>query len=132
MLPTQVLKSRIGCRFVLTFCGVGRIFSVNRIGIWLVIAPFVLSEYIFHANAGIAQLVERNLAKVDVAGSSPVSRSIPFSLIISQLRVVQLSRQNQKKSGWLRIGCGSIGEGEVNIKALATCLFPLFRGICVA
>jgi hypothetical protein len=25
--------------------------------------------------AGIAQLVERNLAKVDVAGSSPVSRS---------------------------------------------------------
>ena len=26
--------------------------------------------------AGIAQLVERNLAKVDVAGSSPVSRSV--------------------------------------------------------
>jgi hypothetical protein len=26
-------------------------------------------------NAGIAQLVERNLAKVDVAGSNPVSRS---------------------------------------------------------
>jgi hypothetical protein len=26
-------------------------------------------------HAGIAQLVERNLAKVDVAGSSPVSRS---------------------------------------------------------
>ncbi len=25
--------------------------------------------------AGVAQLVERNLAKVDVAGSSPVSRS---------------------------------------------------------
>ena len=31
-------------------------------------------------NAGVAQLVERNLAKVDVAGSSPVSRSkIPIS-----------------------------------------------------
>jgi hypothetical protein len=27
--------------------------------------------------AGIAQLVERNLAKVEVAGSSPVSRSNP-------------------------------------------------------
>ena len=26
-------------------------------------------------NAGIAQLVERNLAKVEVAGPSPVSRS---------------------------------------------------------
>jgi hypothetical protein len=30
-------------------------------------------------NAGIAQLVERNLAKVEVASSSPVSRS-KFSL----------------------------------------------------
>jgi hypothetical protein len=28
-----------------------------------------------HAYAGIAQLVEHNLAKVGVAGSSPVSRS---------------------------------------------------------
>ena len=27
--------------------------------------------------AGIAQLVERNLAKVEVAGSNPVSRSTP-------------------------------------------------------
>ena len=32
---------------------------------------------VFFLNAGIAQLVERNLAKVDVAGSSPVSRSVP-------------------------------------------------------
>ena len=31
--------------------------------------------YISEVIAGIAQLVERNLAKVDVAGSSPVSRS---------------------------------------------------------
>ena len=34
------------------------------------------NAYIFNAHAGIAQLVERNLAKVDVAGSSPVSRSV--------------------------------------------------------
>ena len=34
------------------------------------------NAYIFYAHAGIAQLVERNLAKVDVAGSSPVSRSV--------------------------------------------------------
>ena len=32
-------------------------------------------ESITHSNAGIAQLVERNLAKVEVAGSNPVSRS---------------------------------------------------------
>jgi|TARA_B110000483_G_scaffold99953_1_gene122635 hypothetical protein len=30
----------------------------------------------FYQIAGIAQLVERNLAKVEVAGSNPVSRSI--------------------------------------------------------
>ena len=30
--------------------------------------------------AGIAQLVEHNLAKVGVAGSSPVSRSVVFEL----------------------------------------------------
>ena len=34
-------------------------------------------RYISVTLAGIAQLVERNLAKVDVAGSSPVSRSVP-------------------------------------------------------
>ncbi len=34
-----------------------------------------LKGYISKSKAGIAQLVERNLAKVDVAGSSPVSRS---------------------------------------------------------
>ena len=34
-------------------------------------------SYILLPNAGIAQLVERNLAKVDVAGSNPVSRSVP-------------------------------------------------------
>ncbi len=30
---------------------------------------------LYHRIAGIAQLVERNLAKVEVAGSNPVSRS---------------------------------------------------------
>jgi hypothetical protein len=33
------------------------------------------STFYFSLNAGIAQLVEHNLAKVGVAGSSPVSRS---------------------------------------------------------
>ena len=31
-------------------------------------------------SAGVTQLVECNLAKVDVAGSNPVSRSIPSFL----------------------------------------------------
>jgi hypothetical protein len=33
------------------------------------------------AVAGVTQLVECDLAKVDVAGSNPVSRSIPLELI---------------------------------------------------
>ena len=35
------------------------------------------------SHAGVAQLVERNLAKVEVAGSSPVSRSI----FLTRLRI---------------------------------------------
>ena len=35
-------------------------------------------------SAGVAQLVERNLAKVDVAGSNPVSRSILLRRSISK------------------------------------------------
>jgi hypothetical protein len=42
------------------------------------------------AKAGIAQLVERNLAKVDVAGSSPVSRS----LILKSPRITLISTHN--------------------------------------
>ena len=41
--------------------------------LWLAAADPTLGN-IF--SAGIAQLVERHLAKVDVAGSSPVSRSL--------------------------------------------------------
>src|SRR5690554_3998390 len=36
-------------------------------------------------SAGVAQLVEHYLAKVDVAGSNPVSRSIPSSTVTQQL-----------------------------------------------
>ena len=32
-------------------------------------------------NADVAQMVERDLAKVEVAGSSPVVRSITLSLV---------------------------------------------------
>ena len=35
-------------------------------------------EYINTSDAGLAQLVARNLAKVEVAGSNPVARSIWF------------------------------------------------------
>ena len=38
-------------------------------------AHFEGADRIKQQDAGVAQLVERNLAKVDVAGSNPVSRS---------------------------------------------------------
>lgn len=34
------------------------------------------AEWGFRTSAGVTQLVECNLAKVDVAGSNPVSRSM--------------------------------------------------------
>lgn len=37
---------------------------------------FLNKESYINSNAKIAQLVERNLAKVEVAGSSPVFRSL--------------------------------------------------------
>ena len=45
--------------------------------------------------AGIAQLVEHNLAKVGVAGSSPVSRSerVPFEYIRGGAAAWPLSRR---------------------------------------
>lgn len=36
---------------------------------------FAVTTIRLPSDAGIAQLVERNLAKVEVAGSNPVSRS---------------------------------------------------------
>src|SRR5580700_6319310 len=41
------------------------------------------------ASAGVTQLVECDLAKVDVAGSNPVSRSIPSELIPVTQRTLQ-------------------------------------------
>ncbi len=46
-------------------------------------------------NAGVAQLVERDLAKVEVAGSNPVSRSFYF---ISFAGVVELVDTQDLKS----------------------------------
>ena len=42
-------------------------------------------EYINTSDAGLAQLVARNLAKVEVAGSNPVARSIWFIRSINYL-----------------------------------------------
>ena len=44
------------------------------------------------ASAGIAQLVERNLAKVEVAGSNPVSRSNSFSTV-GAMKVLELETE---------------------------------------
>ncbi len=45
-------------------------------------------------NAGVAQLVEHNLAKVDVAGSSPVSRSksTPVDFFIYKQNIVYIAK----------------------------------------
>jgi hypothetical protein len=44
--------------------------------------PSILQRFFFYA--GVAQLVERNLAKVEVTGSNPASRSLFFDCILGQ------------------------------------------------
>lgn len=56
-------------------------------------------------NAKIAQLVERDLAKVEVAGSSPVFRSnyndrMVVYLIIFFLKIKQYSSKENRMLGW--------------------------------
>jgi hypothetical protein len=62
--------------------------------------------YIFPPYAGIAQLVERNLAKVDVAGSSPVSRSVSFP---------------DEGKGHLATGCQAIWLSDTSSMNLPRC-----------
>ena len=51
-----------------------KMFLLTNLNIFGIILMFL--EYIRLGNAGIAQLIERCLAKAEVAGLSPVSRSI--------------------------------------------------------
>src|ERR1700686_3315728 len=69
-------------------------------------------------RAGIAQLVERNLAKVEVASSSLVSRSNYFSLVVNDLqgfwysKVWQFDQPRIYPHGWLPVR-GACIEGGV-------------------
>ncbi len=67
LFSNNVLILQIRCRIILND-GLGLIFLLTNTLISLI--------FIVSLRAGIAQLVEHDLAKVGVAGSSPVSRSI--------------------------------------------------------
>ena len=47
-------------------------------------------------NADLAHLVERNLAKVEVAGSSPVIRLLSFSDVRKYIAFFVVLRKNEK------------------------------------
>ncbi len=57
----------------------------------------LLSSYKKNENAKIAQLVERDLAKVEVAGSSPVFRSITkiFARVVELVDTLDLKSSEQ-------------------------------------
>lgn len=59
------------------------------------------------ANAKIAQLVERDLAKVEVAGSSPVFRSVKNASFLENARVVELVDTLDLKSSERLVRAGS-------------------------
>ena len=59
--------------------------------------------------AGIAQLVERNLAKVEVAGSNPVSRSKNIKLMV----YLNLARWQSGDAA----DCKSVNAGSIPTRA---------------
>jgi hypothetical protein len=64
-------------------------------------------------RAGIAQLVERNLAKVEVAGSNPVSRSNLQAGIYKQESTISEARW---QSGYAA-DCKSVNAGSIPTRA---------------
>ena len=65
-------------------------------------------------KAKIAQLVERNLAKVEVAGSNPVFRSF-FMSIIKKARMVESVDTLDLKSSGQQCLCGFKSRSEYNL-----------------
>src|SRR5436309_11973403 len=76
-----------------TFCQLGFLERERR-DVWRLLASFFARS--FYTSAGIAQLVEHNLAKVGVAGSNPVSRFI------------SLGSRRHRSSKWRPLA-GSVG-----------------------
>ena len=78
-----------------------------------------------NVNAKIAQLVERDLAKVEVAGSSPVFRSITYNA-----RVVKLVDTLDLKSSEQQCSCGF--KSRLEYKKLQTLFgaFFVIRNLC--
>ncbi len=66
--------------------------------------------------AGIAQLVERNLAKVEVAGSNPVSRSNPGATSTRVLRRLSQPFKARWQSGHAA-DCNSVYAGSIPTRA---------------
>ena len=64
-------------------------------------------------KAKIAQLVERNLAKVEVAGSNPVFRS--FFMFIIKARMVESVDTLDLKSSGQQCLCGFKSRSEYNV-----------------
>ncbi len=82
------------------------------------------------AKARIAQLVEHDLAKVGVAGPSPVSRSFLCSLI-RDARVVELVDTLDLKSNGHRVRAGSSPASGTKAEFLCKISFPLYFFITV-
>ncbi len=61
---------------IIHFIKIFFLIDINQNSIFVILFERILFlKLLTKIQAGVAQLVERNLAKVDVAGSSPVSRS---------------------------------------------------------
>ncbi len=64
--------------------------------------PIIRSKFRFNLIAGVAQLVERNLAKVEVEGSNPFSRSL-LSKSFRQKPLDKLRQSSYHASGVIHL-----------------------------
>ena len=64
-------------------------------------------------NADVAHLVERNLAKVEVAGSSPVIRSKELNALLSSFFIRRHSQVVRHESAKLRFPSSNLGVASI-------------------
>src|SRR5713226_1302348 len=91
--------------------------------------PAATRENEASASAGVTQLVECNLAKVDVAGSNPVSRSIPLEQFNPSRRIAH----RRLDDGWIPsvvhtfhpvLAASSVRVGSLSDRLAAPAAFP--------
>ena len=97
-----------------------------------VVSHCVVSHCALHSLAGVAQLVERQPSKLNVAGSNPVSRSLVRSHSVSSHSSSSADSRWQSSAHIAQVVERVLGKDEVTSSNLVVGSRGLFRGAPVA